>query len=170
MVQTKSLPPQPFWGNSGSTPICAPCRSANECVTNQLTDRQSVWRANPLNDVRWRGALKNVFYPKHATLQSLYTLPCRSVGPSAGPSRNIFELRVVFASLLLPNCPRLNCRVSGLVCLLRSFDIGISMAVGSPCKWYCKFYIAVIGMILEFYSFIRYFQFPTTFPLLSVSH
>ena len=45
----------------------------------------------------------------------LYTLPCRSVGTSFHPSRNIFELRAVFALLLLPNHPRLDCRVSGLV-------------------------------------------------------
>ena len=46
----------------------------------------------------------------------LYTLPCRSVGPSVGPSvRHIFEFRAVFALLLLPNRPRLDCRVSGLV-------------------------------------------------------
>ena len=38
----------------------------------------------------------------------LYTLPCRSVG-------HIFEFRAVFALLLLPNRPRLDCRVSGLV-------------------------------------------------------
>ena len=45
----------------------------------------------------------------------LYTLPCRSVRRSVHPSRNIFELRAVFALLLLPNRPRLDCRVSGLV-------------------------------------------------------
>ena len=50
----------------------------------------------------------------------LYTLPCRSVRPSVGPSvgasvGHIFELRAVFALLLLPNRPRLDCRVSGLV-------------------------------------------------------
>ena len=46
----------------------------------------------------------------------LYTQPCRSVGRSVRPSvRNIFESRVVFAFPLLPNCPRLSCRVSGLV-------------------------------------------------------
>ena len=50
----------------------------------------------------------------------LYTLPCRSVGPSDRPSvrpsvRHIFEFRAVFALLLLPNRPRLDCRVSGLV-------------------------------------------------------
>ena len=42
----------------------------------------------------------------------LYTLPCRSVRPSVP---NIFELRAVFALPLLPNHPRLSCRVSGLV-------------------------------------------------------
>ena len=48
----------------------------------------------------------------------LYTLPCRSVGRSVGPSvRHIFEFQMVFALLLLPNCPRLDCRVSGLVFL-----------------------------------------------------
>ena len=46
----------------------------------------------------------------------LYTLPCRSVGPSVRPSvGHISELRAVFAFLLLPNRPRLDCRVSGLV-------------------------------------------------------
>ena len=48
----------------------------------------------------------------------LYTLPCWSVGPSVHLSfRHIFEFRAVFALLLLPNCPRLDCRVSGLVFL-----------------------------------------------------
>ena len=50
----------------------------------------------------------------------LYTLPCRSVGRYVGPLvrrsiRHIFEFRVVFALLLLPNRPRLDCHVSGLV-------------------------------------------------------
>ena len=38
-----------------------------------------------------------------------------SVGRSVRPSRNIFELEVVFALLLLPIRPWLDCRVSGLV-------------------------------------------------------
>ena len=42
----------------------------------------------------------------------LYTLPCRSVDRQI---RHISELRAVFASMLLPNRPRLDCRVSGLV-------------------------------------------------------
>ena len=43
-------------------------------------------------------------------------MPCRSVGLSVRPSvRHIFEFRAVFALLLLPNRPRLDCRVSGLV-------------------------------------------------------
>ena len=46
----------------------------------------------------------------------LYTLLCRSVGRSVGPSvRHIFEFRAVFALLPLPIRPRLDCRVSGLV-------------------------------------------------------
>ena len=46
----------------------------------------------------------------------LYTLPCRSVGLSVGRSvGHIFEFRAVFVLLLLPNRPRLDCRVSGLV-------------------------------------------------------
>ena len=46
----------------------------------------------------------------------LNILPCRSVGRSVRPSvRHIFEFRAVFTLLLLPNCPRLDCRVSGLV-------------------------------------------------------
>ena len=47
----------------------------------------------------------------HATLQLAV-----SVGRSVRPSvRHIFEFRAVFALLLLPNRPRLDCRVSGLV-------------------------------------------------------
>ena len=39
-----------------------------------------------------------------------------SVGRSVRPSvRHIFDFRAVFALLLLPNRPRLDCRVSGLV-------------------------------------------------------
>ena len=46
----------------------------------------------------------------------LYTLPCRSVGLTVGRSvGHIFEFRAVFVLLLLPNRPRLDCRVSGLV-------------------------------------------------------
>ena len=49
----------------------------------------------------------------------LYTLPCRSVGPSVRPSVcHIFEFPAFFALLLLPNRPRLDCRVSGLVFLI----------------------------------------------------
>ena len=44
----------------------------------------------------------------------LYTLVCRSVRPSVG---RIFEFRAIFALLLQPNHPRLDCRVSGLVIL-----------------------------------------------------
>ena len=50
----------------------------------------------------------------------LYTLPCRSVGLTVGRSvGHIFEFRAVFVLLLLPNRPRLDCRVSGLVNILR---------------------------------------------------
>ena len=46
----------------------------------------------------------------------LYTLLGRSVSRSVGRSvGHIFEFRVVFSLLLLPNRPRLDCRVSGLV-------------------------------------------------------
>ena len=52
-----------------------------------------------------------VFSRGHATLHLAV-----SVRPSVRRSvRNIFELRAVFALLLLPNRPRLDCRVSGLV-------------------------------------------------------
>ena len=54
---------------------------------------------------------KIVFSRGHATLH-----PAVSVGPSVGRSiRHISKLRAVFALLLLPNLPRLDCRVSGLV-------------------------------------------------------
>ena len=45
----------------------------------------------------------------------LYTLRCWSVDWYVG---HIFEFLVFFASLLLPNHPRLDCRVSGLVLFL----------------------------------------------------
>ena len=46
----------------------------------------------------------------------LYTLPCQYVGLSVGPSvGHISELRVVFALQFLPNCPQLDCRVSGRI-------------------------------------------------------
>ena len=51
------------------------------------------------------------FSRRHATLHLAV-----SVGRSVCPSvRHIFEFRAVFALLLLPNCPRLDFRVSGLV-------------------------------------------------------
>ena len=62
----------------------------------------------------------------------LYTLLCRSVRLSVRRSvRNIFEFRAVFDLLLLPNRPRLDCRVSGLVCqsLRLSVDQSGSLAV-----------------------------------------
>ena len=40
---------------------------------------------------------------------------CPSVRPSVHLSRNIFKFQAVFAFLLLPNRPRLDCRVSSLV-------------------------------------------------------
>ena len=52
---------------------------------------------------------KHLFSRGHATLHLAV-----SVGKSV---RHIFEFRVVFALLLLPNRPRLSCRVSGLVCI-----------------------------------------------------
>ena len=51
------------------------------------------------------------FSRRHATLH-LAMLVGRLVGRSV---RHIFEFRAAFASLLLPNLPRLDCRVSGLV-------------------------------------------------------
>ena len=54
---------------------------------------------------------KSLYLPFLVACTRLYTLPCRSVGPSVG---HISEFRAVFAVLLLPNRPRLECRVSGL--------------------------------------------------------
>ena len=49
----------------------------------------------------------------------LYTLLCRSVRRSIGPMvHHISKLWVVFALHLLPNRPRLDCRVSGHVLIL----------------------------------------------------
>ena len=51
---------------------------------------------------------KILFSRGHATLHLAVSFVCRSVG-------HIFEFRAVFALLLLPNRPRLDCRVSVLV-------------------------------------------------------
>ena len=62
----------------------------------------------------------------------------RSVGPSV---RNVFELRAVFTLLLLPNRPRLDCRVSGLALvactrlytlLFRSVGLSVLLSVRTP--------------------------------------
>ena len=83
------------------------------------------WRSKKMNATatsRYQLSLKALtqlgheLYPILAFLVAdtrLYTLPCRSVDPSV--VRHIFEFRAVFALLLLPNRPRLDCRVSGLV-------------------------------------------------------
>ena len=55
----------------------------------------------------------NIFSRGHATLHLAVSVG-RSVRPSVG---HISKLRAVFAVLLLPNRPRLDCRVSGLVLL-----------------------------------------------------
>ena len=60
-----------------------------------------------------------VFSRGHATLHLAVSVG-QSVGRSVCPSvRHIFEFRAVFALLLLPNRPRLDCRVSGLVSSVR---------------------------------------------------
>ena len=59
----------------------------------------------------------------HATLELAVSVD-RSVRRSVRPSvRHIFEFRAVFALQLLPNRPRLDCRVSGLVTLKPSQQI-----------------------------------------------
>ena len=55
--------------------------------------------------------LADFFTGGHAT-QHLAVLVGMSVGPSKG---HISEFRAVFALVPLPNCPRVSCRVSGLV-------------------------------------------------------
>ena len=59
--------------------------------------------------------MPTVFSRGHATLHLAVSVG-RSVRRSVRLSvRHIFELRAVFALLLLPNRPRLDCHVSGLV-------------------------------------------------------
>ena len=67
-----------------------------------------------------------------------------SVRPSVGPWRNIFEFWAVFALLLLPNCPRLDCRVSGLV-LLQLFN-----------SWKIPFHL--IGRTLYFCNDLKFYK------------
>ena len=59
-----------------------------------------------------------IFNRGHATL--LFAV---SVRPSVGTSEIFSELRAVYALLLLPNRPRLDCRISSLVFLSLSFYI-----------------------------------------------
>ena len=70
-----------------------------------------------------------IFSRGHATLH-LAMLVGPSVGPSVRPSvRHISELRSVFALLLLPNRPRLDCRVSGLVSIYCTFCVSKCLSV-----------------------------------------
>ena len=72
-----------------------------------------------------------------------YTLPCRSVCRSIS---RIYELRAVFALLLLPNRPRLDCRVSGLV------DVKFAKKVTSehyrPCLFASDFSLLIDGVFV----------------------
>ena len=69
-----------------------------------------------------------VFSRGHATLQLAVSVGW-SVSPSVHPSHNLFELRAVFALLLLPNCRRLDCRVSGLVFLTNISVVIVAVVV-----------------------------------------
>ena len=63
-----------------------------------------------------------MFSRGHATLHLAVSVG-RYVGPYVGPSvRLIFEFRAVFALLLLPNRPRMDCPVSGLVYMVITYD------------------------------------------------
>ena len=69
-------------------------------------------KSSAILDIILGGKKCRVFSRGHATLELAVSVS-RSVGRSVG---QIFDLRVVFALPLLPNRPRLDCRVSGLVC------------------------------------------------------
>ena len=76
------------------------------------------WSVNRLVHQSVGGA--QVFSRGHGTLQlAVFVIRsvCRSVRPSP---RNFFQLWAIFTLLLLPNHPRLECRVSGLVWLLQA--------------------------------------------------
>ena len=60
----------------------------------------------------------------------LYTLLCRSVYRSVGPSQIFLKLRGVIVLLLLHNLPRLDCRVFGLV-LFNKGKVVVSLRIGS---------------------------------------
>ena len=92
-------------------------KTVHHWYTTSITLSYLVLKFFPPRHVRkkWRPHV----IPAHLFLVAdtrLYTLPCRSVRPSVRPSvGHISEFRAVFAVLLLPNRPRLDCRVSGLV-------------------------------------------------------
>ena len=127
-------------GTSASAPlaagICALALQANPNLT--WRDMQHIVILRWVNIYFVRLPVFLVFYfvfsRGHATLHLAV-----SVGRSVGPSRNIFEFRAVFALLLLPNRPRLDCRVSGLVRLemalvwVKMLPISVSQSLCEKC-------------------------------------
>ena len=76
---------------------------------------------------------------------------------SVGRSRNIFEMRAVFALLLLPNRPRQYCRVSGLVftCMVTLNDMSYGSTTQKSIK--NRFY-AVFSQIWFFFLWKNHFD------------
>ena len=71
----------------------------------------------------------------------LYTMPCRLVRPSI---RHISEFRAVFAVLLLPNRPRLDCRVSGLVPV---YDFVFLKTNSNILRWFDLFIFSNLSLL-----------------------
>ena len=120
----------PFVGSSVGLSVSTNQTVENERFRSFLCVCVDCWKGSRVGCWVWMGishpcppVLNNIVTPHHWFLVAdtrLYTLPCWSGRPSIRRSvrpsvRNIFELRSVLALLLLPNRPRLYCRVSGLV-------------------------------------------------------
>ena len=101
-------------------------------------------------------SVRAVFSRGHATLQLAV-----SVGPSVRRSvGHIVEFRAVSALLLLPNRPRLDCCVSGLVHITCSLD---HRATGLPCIR--AFENRYMPFFFTFQIFFIYFFFWSSFAL-----
>ena len=84
----------------------------------------------PFPSIYFGNAVQCIFSRGHATLHLAVSVG-RSVGRSVRPSvRHIFEFRAFLALLLLPNRPRLDCRVSGIVFFPNPIQIKSVFVVG----------------------------------------
>ena len=79
----------------------------------------------------------------------------RSVGPSVRQSvHHIFDFRAVFALLILPNCPRLDCRVSSLVFL--SYFFAHFRSSTTVYVWFCCMFRSLFMLMTQNWPIYRF--------------